>query len=190
VSPHAPALFDLARSPRSPLHRWRRRARCLLLAAPLLGACAFNDHGLVRVHRYENDSAVLLHLTAIGAHLVTYAGDAGLTLGYSDRTYVFPRTDGPVHVPMSAVADPDAWQRTGRLHAVDANPARSDEPVMRVARTGGLSLDANRNRVGLALGVAYRAALWLPVDGSRVVRIHYAPGDDAGVQVIIHQEAK
>jgi len=186
VTSHAPAPFGVARP--QPAPRCRCRALSLLLVAPFLGACALNDHGFVRVRRFENDSAVLLRLTAIGAHLVMYSGDAGLTLGYSDRTYVFPRLDRSVRVPMSRLVDPGSWDRLGRLHPTESEGATLGAPIMRVARTGGISFDANRNRVGVALGFAYRSALWLPTDGSRVVLIRYASGDDAVAQVIIDQE--
>jgi len=188
VSSHAPAPFEVARPQPAPARRCRCRALCLLLVAPFLGACALNDHGFVRVRRFENDSAVLLRLTAIGAHLVTYSGDAGLTLGYSDRTYVFPRSGRSVRVPMSRLVDPGSWDRLGLLRPAESDGATIGAPIMRVARTGGISFDANRNRAGVALGFAYRSALWLPSDGSRVVLIRYASGDDAGAQVIIDQE--
>ncbi len=183
MSSHVPASFEVAR----PQPARRRQTLCLLLAVPFLGACALNDHGFVRVRRFENDGAVLLRLTAIGAHLVTYPGDAGLTFGYSDRMYVFPRLDRRMRVPMSTLLDPGSWERLGRLHRAESDGASLGAPIMRVAKTGGISFDANRNRAGVALGFAYRSALWLPTDGSRVVLIRYASGDDAGAQVIIDQ---
>ena len=126
----------------------------------------------------------------IGAHLITYPGDAGLILGYSDRTYIFARSDAPAAIDPTTLTLPQQWETAGSLRATDAQVRHADAPLMRVAKTAGLSIETNRNRVGLSLGFANRYALSISTSGSRVVLIRHVAGDYAGTQVIISEEER
>lgn len=183
------SLLSLGRNRLPSRARATGESLLLLLSAVLpLGGCALNDHGLVRVRRFENDSAVILRVTAIGVHLITAWSDGGLTLGYSDRTYVFPRADASVRIPLPIPDDPEQWEQVGRVSLVDTDLPPVDAPILRMARTGGLSVDTNARRIGVSLGYGHRSALWLPTDGSRVVLIRHAAGNDAGARVFIYRE--
>jgi hypothetical protein len=154
----------------------------------LLEACAFNDVGLVRVRHYENDSALMVDLEAWGAHLLTTAGDAGLTFGHARRKYVFQRDGGPTSVPLSALTEPSA----GEMHAATCDPCPSlaslGGPLFTARQISGVALDANDARAGLSLGLRSSAVLALPVNGSRLVLIKYSHGDDTPPRVIVSKE--
>ncbi len=140
----------------------------LLLVAVLNGGCAVNDIGLVRVRRFENESASVVSLESWGAHLLTAAGDAGLTL--------FRRGEVQLSVPLAAITGDGAAD----LHPAVCDPcpglAGLGTPVFRAGTIAGASLDTNRDRIGVSLGLRQRAVLELPAEGSTVVFLRYRPG--------------
>lgn len=149
-------------------------------------SCALNEHGVVRVERFENESAVLLRLTALGAHLVTDFDDVGLTLGYAQRTYVFARGDADPEVSLAMLLDPDRWADGGKL-APGSDGSASGPPVLRASSVRGMTLDLNTARVGFGIGAAERAALVIPDDGTVVVVRYRSSGEGLPI-VIIHPE--
>ena len=149
-----------------------------------------NDFGLVRVNRYENQSALAVTLETWGAQLLTGSGDAGLTFGYARRTYVFPRSDGPAVVPMAALSDPSA----GEMASVPCESCPGleslGEPVLSASKVVGLSFDTNSSRVGIGFGLRYRTVLDLPSDGSQVLLLKLKEGDQRSLHVIIGKEVE
>ena len=158
----------------------------VVLAVLLNGGCAVNDLGLVRVRRFQNESAYVVSLESWGAHLLTAAGDAGLTIGWTRRVYVFPRAESDVAVPLDVLTDEDKLKPT---------PCEScppiwtlGDPVFHAGTTVGATIDTNRRRMGSSLGYSQRAAIELPADGTTVMVLRYRPGSVP--QVIIGREIK
>jgi hypothetical protein len=162
----------------------------VLVMATSLAACAVNDFGLTRVHRFENDSTSMIRLETWGAHLLTAAGDAGLSVGYARRTYVYRRGGAAAEVPLSAFTERSA----GRMHAVDCNPCAAlsslGKPVFRAAEVVGLAIETNADRVGVAIGLRQTAALRLPSDGNETILLKYSSDGDESPQVIIAREVE
>jgi hypothetical protein len=188
-SSSAKYLLTLALAALLRRQRLTATASLLICCAGLLHGCAVNDIGLVRARHYENDSTLMIDLQAWGAHLLTIPGDAGLTLGYSRRKYLFRRDGGAATVRFSTVVEhPSA----GVMHAAACDPCPSlgslGEPFFSAKQVTGLTLDTNANRVGLNLGVRQTAILVLPADGSEVVLIKYSNHDDAALRAIVSKE--
>jgi hypothetical protein len=158
------------------------------LLAVLSAGCAVNDLGLVRVRHYENDSAFVVALQSWGVQLLTIPGNAGLTLGYSRRTFVFRRDGAAATVPLAALLDTGAGET--RPAACDPCPtlASLGRPIFLASKIVGVSLDTNADRVGVALGLRYRTILTLPADGSDAVLLRYESEDDRSPRVIIGKE--
>jgi hypothetical protein len=161
-------------------------AGSLLLLATLHWGCAVNDWGLVRVRHAENVTARMVRLETWGAHLVTGANDAGVTLGHSSRTYVFAIDGAAATISIGTITGEN---RAARMHAADCNPCPAltslGSPILRITRSTGLALDANAGRVGIALGLRQRAALQLPSNEIVVVSVRYDSSDDAAPEVSI-----
>jgi hypothetical protein len=157
------------------LRTGRAGAHVLVLVAALAG-CAWNDHGLVRVERLENDTARLVRLDAWGAHLVTGSPDGGLTLGHSQREYLYPREDAPpgaaVTFDAAQVMDEAAARLTPAATAAAPSPS-GGPPVVTIVRTGGVSFDLSATRIGLHLGVRSRAMLSIARDADVLVHVRF-----------------
>jgi len=74
------------------------RLSCTLLALlPLLGGCAVDRTGMLWARVVPADRAWVLQVHAPGAYLQTdNPGDAGLTIGYARRAYVFSADEVPM----------------------------------------------------------------------------------------------
>jgi hypothetical protein len=146
-----------------------------LLLSLALGGCAVDDRGLVRVRHYDGETARMVALDAWGVHVITGASDAGVTLGHSQRTYVFAKEGAPgaafplAEMPSRARLRESTGDDVGRLR--DLGP-----PLATIVRTSGLALQTGGSRAGLLLGARLRAALRLPADGSRVLYLSYRAG--------------
>ncbi len=160
-------------------------AGSLLLA---LASCAVNDRGLVRVERFESETTVLLRLTTLGAHLITDFDDAGLTLGYSQRTYAFARGDVADNVSAEGVKDPARWVELGTLTPSSVD-SRVGPPILRTSNVSGVFFDTNATRIGFGIGVAERAALIVPNDEGMTVVVQYRSAEGGMPSVIVqHKE--
>ena len=123
--------------------------------ATACGGCAVNQHGLVQVQTANVPGGESIRLRSLGLHLVTWKADAGLTMGWSDRTYVF-RSEPPL--PGSSASRGESAERSN----LDGNDA--DDPVVILDRRVGVAVDINARRVGLTLGVRRSASLRLPAN--------------------------
>jgi hypothetical protein len=129
----------------------------------------------VRVRHYDGETARMVALDAWGVHVITGASDAGVTLGRSQRTYVFAKEGEPgaafplAEMPSRARLRESTGDDVGRLR--DLGP-----PLATIVRTSGLALQTGGSRAGLLLGARLRAALRLPADGSRVLYLSYRAG--------------
>jgi len=69
------------------------RALSVAAAFGLLGGCAVDTVGILASRVTPADSAVVIDLYTVGAHLRTRPGDRGLTMGLARRSYVFAAED-------------------------------------------------------------------------------------------------
>jgi hypothetical protein len=146
----------------------------VLLSLTTVG-CAVNDRGLVRVRHYDGETARMVTLNAWGLHLMTTAADGGVTLGRSQRSYVFAKEGASgAAFPLAEMA---ARARLHESTGEDAGAFRDlGEPLATIVRTSGIALQTSGSRTGLLLGVRLRAALRVPADGSRVLYLSYRAG--------------
>jgi hypothetical protein len=70
-----------------------RRAIAVAGISGLLHACAIDRAGSVAARVTQTDSAVVMDLYTLGAHLRPRAADRGLTIGLAQRSYVFAVED-------------------------------------------------------------------------------------------------
>jgi hypothetical protein len=129
----------------------------------VVSSCTIDNYGATAARISKSESALVFDVYAIGGQLRTRADDAGLSLGYTKRSYVFapPSDGGPsegwhyFHVPLP------------------------DQPAVALnLTTVGLDLRAVRSAVGLALG--YRASTILAQvdrDSHVVLVIRYKPSE-------------
>lgn len=141
---------------------------CVSLLLALSSGCAIDTSGLAYVTRTENESAHVVHITVWGFHLLTSGSDAGLTLGRSEREYVYMREDEPLTRAESPLTCAPLTVARGA-----ALPRRSDSPLLADIRTTGLAFDANATRVGLSLGMRRRTALRVALDAEVVLTIQF-----------------
>jgi hypothetical protein len=163
-----------------------------LALATLAQGCSVNDVGLIRVRHLESDSARVVRLEAWGLHLLTRTEDAGVTLGHSDRTYVFAREGyHGASFSLSALA---ADSKTRRLRPAPCEPCPAlgslGRSLAQFTRTTGMRFDANAARVGFALGSQTRAALRLRLDQPLILLMRSNPEDLEAGEVYIAPEVK
>jgi len=162
-----------------------------LATVALASGCSVNDLGLVRVRHLESDSARVVRLDAWGLQILTRAEDAGLTLGPSERMYVFPKaTDSAARLPLSVLVERAG---AGRLHPATCDPCPGlralGSSLAWTTRTTGIRVDANGRRIGVMLGLQTRAALRLPLDAPTVLLLKSHPNDPEAGEVYIAREA-
>lgn len=158
-----------------------------LISVALAQACSVNDVGLVRVRHLESDSARVVRLEAWGVQILARSEDAGITLGHSDRTYVFAREgQHGVSLPLSVLAA-DSEARRLRPVACDPCPGLGSlgRSLAQITRTTGVRFDANPARVGLALGFQTGAALRLRLDEPIVLFMKSDPENPEAGEVYI-----
>jgi hypothetical protein len=159
----------------------------LIVALPAIAGCALNDYGLVRVRRFENESARVVQVQSWGLQVLTVSGDRGATFGYTNRTYVFRRADGPVGVPLDVLRGARSPMRP-----CESCPRLGDlgTPIFRAGAGVGITLELNREMVGVGVGLRRRAALRLPVDDPTVILLRYESTADTPPYVVIGKEMK
>jgi hypothetical protein len=69
------------------------RAAAAAVVSGLLGGCAINATGALVSRVTPADSAVVIDLYTLGAHVRTRAEDPGLTIGLARRSYVYAAED-------------------------------------------------------------------------------------------------
>jgi hypothetical protein len=123
------------------------------VAASLAGGCAVGEVGALHANVTHADGAVVVEIAGHGLWLRGRDGDAGLSLGYSRRVYVFP-------------ADAAGLPAEGRhLFAVALPEAAS---VAAHSETYGLELRAAAAELSLTVGVASHTQLAL-IDAEEAV---------------------
>jgi hypothetical protein len=152
------------------LARGRARATALAAAALLvLAGCATGTGGLVAGEVVEADGARVIVVRGYGLQVRTEPIDAGLTLGYARRTYVYPDTTPGLPAPGSYIL----WI-----------PQPATAPVALDGAAIGLDLQASRLNLGMTIG--YRGTSLLthvPVGESIFVSLRFAPTDPAATRL-------
>jgi hypothetical protein len=135
----------------------------------LLGGCSTTS-GLLIADVHRTSGAWVVAIEGVGAAFRSVASDAGLTLGYDRRTYVYPERIG----------DPP---RQGRHYFFLQLP--KSLPVMIDTRAIGLDVRASSVEVGVTLG--YRAAAMLvpvPITQSLYMRLKFSSADIKATELI------
>lgn len=128
----------------------------------LLSGCS-TASGLLVADVYRTEGAWVVVIEGLGATVRTLADDAGLTLGYERRIYVYPETS-------------DDLPSEGRHHWSVRLPKKP--ALARNTRTIGLELRTSGVDLGITLG--YRDASLLahvPVGESIYMRLSFLPDD-------------
>lgn len=108
-----------------------RQGCWLLLAAALLGGCAFDNVGLLASRVTSAEGAWVVDVYSAGAYLHTRGDDPGLQLGAGRRSYVFDKRDENELTPgwhYFTVPLPDraSYARDSRSYGLDTTFARND----------------------------------------------------------------
>lgn len=152
---------------------FRRRGICVMASIPLVLAtsgCAVDNHGVVLGRITHADGAVVADLYAIGLHLKTRPGDAGVVLGYSRASYVF--------------ADLPAKPLPGaRWHAFSV-PLPAVAPTAIHVESVGASAHATVASSGATLGYrAYTVLAQLRNESSSSFAVRFRPDSPAATRV-------
>lgn len=120
-----------------------------MLAAALLGGCAFDTVGLLASRVTSAQGAWVVDVYSAGAYLHTRADDPGLQLGVGRRSYVFEkRHEGELtpgwHYFSAPLPDRASYARDSRSYGFDTTFARDDLSV-----TLGLRATTVLARVGV-----------------------------------------
>ncbi len=162
----------------------------LLLCLLLFGSsgCAVNGSGLVKVRHYENDTAYVVSWEVWGGHVITNAMDAGVTLGYSQRTYIYPKFaahqgsgEGSLVLPFR-LSGHEVTEVTEER--TEAPPALGDMVAL-ARQVIGASLAFNRAGVGVSLGMQTREMMWLPCDFEGTVLLKHSLGNDDKTEIYV-----
>lgn len=168
------------------MNKWERSFPLLFLLC--IAGCAVNGSGLVKVKHYENDTAYVVSWEAWGGHFVTDSMDAGLTLGYSKRTYIYPKPSsrqrgneeswvGPLLLTGHEVAEVDRER--------EMRPSTVTDIVAMASKVVGASLALNRTRVGLSFGVQAREMIWLSRDFDGIVFLKHNLKNEGETKVYV-----
>lgn len=103
----------------------------LLLAAALLGGCAFDTVGLLASRVTSAEGAWVVDVYSAGAYLHSRADDPGLQLGVGRRSYVFDKRDGHELTPgwhyfTAPLPDRPSYARDSRSYGIDTTFASND----------------------------------------------------------------
>jgi hypothetical protein len=147
----------------------------LLLAAVLLGGCAYDNVGLLASRVTSAEGAWVVDVYSAGAYLHTRADDPGLQLGAGRRSYVFDKRD--------------AHELTPGWHYFTA-PLPDRPSYARDSRSYGLDTTFARNDVSVTLGLrATTVMARVAADDSQFWRLTYAPAHPAMTKLEIVQES-
>lgn len=152
---------------------FRRRALCVMTPIALVLAasgCAVDNHGVVLGRITHADGAVVADLYAIGLHLKTRPGDAGLVLGYSRASYVFADSPGK---PLPGAG----W------HAFSV-PLPTVPPTAMHVESVGASAHATVASSGATLGYrAYTVIAQLRSESNSSFAVRFRPDSPAATRV-------
>lgn len=144
---------------------------CALVALVSAG-CSIDGAGIGVSRRYyanADGSGTAVEIGAAGVSIRTAPIDRGMTLGWARRTYLLPGNLPPG-------TDPPSSDDGAVLRPVDPFDWRPRDVLAVNGRTGGLSVDVSRSRLGLSLGIRQRAVLRMDGRASRWVYIQQIPG--------------
>jgi hypothetical protein len=140
-----------------------------LLFVLAVAGCAPGAAGLVSGEVVEADGARVIVVRGYGLQLRAEPSDAGLTLGYARRTYVYPDTT------------PGFPERESYWFWV---PQPASPPVAWAGEAIGLDLRAAPSIWGITLGFRGAAVLaQLPAGETVYRRLHFAPDDPASTRL-------
>lgn len=146
-----------------------RRSRALrpvvfaVLTAQAGAGCAIDGVGAVAGRVIHADGAVVVRTYALGVEGRTRAEDAGLTLGYSARTYVFAASEAETPEP--------GWH-------VFSVPLPRQPTVALQAEVVGVEARTSSREVGVSLGYRETTVLTaVAADASMVREFRFAPGE-------------
>lgn len=156
-----------------------------VLLTNLITGCAINDAGFVKVKHFENKTVHMVNLKAYGCFLSTNEADAGLTIGFIERQYFYPKNKQFEEIDLSnmllqAKGDRLLVQEKGLV-----SNDFSDKAIAWLTKTEGLSINTNSHRMGISLGLVKSQAIKLSreFDGVFIFK-HIADGD---TRVFYHQ---
>lgn len=131
------------------------------VCASALTGCAIDDKGLVTVKHFENKTVHMVKLKSFGFFISTKKADAGLSIGFTERSYFYPKESEFSQFDLSNIlntVEDDQFETKPELEAVD----NSLIPFAWINHSNGLSINSNANKVGLSLGFNKGHRIQLP----------------------------
>ena len=147
----------------------------------LIQGCAVNNIGLVKVRHFENKTVHMVNLKTIGGFISTNEADAGLTFGFTERTYFYPKDINFTEVDPTSVLIQADEDHLIELEKDEAILDYSDKPIAWISDTIGLTFNTNRHRVGFSLGIAKNQAIRLHRDFDGVFIFKHISGEETKV---------
>ncbi|MCK5353836.1 MAG: hypothetical protein KAJ63_01855 [Methyloprofundus sp.] len=140
--------------------------------------CAINNTGLIEVKHFENETIHMVKLKTFGGFLSTNEADAGLTFGFTERQYFYPKNklsmkDGLSNMLLLANKDRLVEQENGQT-----NIDYSDKAIAWISNTNGLIFNTNSHKVGLSLGVSKSQMIKLHRNFNGVFIFKYISGNE------------
>lgn len=129
-------------------------------AATLTG-CAIDDKGFVAVKHFENKTVHMVKLKSLGFFISTKKADAGLSIGFTERSYFYPKDSEFSQFDLNHILntiEDDQFEPKPELEAVDNLLI----PFAWINHTNGLSINSNADKVGLSLGINKGYRIQLP----------------------------
>ena len=153
----------------------------IVLFFNLIQGCAVNNIGLVKVRHFENKTVHMVNLKAFGCFLSTNEADAGLTFGFTERRYYYPKDKQIMEMDLTSMlmlAEED--------HLIEQEKDQSivdysDKAIAWLSDTKGLTFNANSHRVGFSLGITQSQAIKLHKDFDGVFIFRYISGGETNV---------
>ena len=136
-------------------------------------ACAIDGSGTLYADVSDGGDATIVRTVGVGLQVRTRKDDAGLSLGVSERTYVFPK---------AGIGEPPS---AGRHYLHVALP---DEPSLAVTSfTAGAELSMSPEAIDLVVGLTQRVVLArLPVATDAALSVSFDGSASEPFQVTIH----
>jgi len=136
----------------------------VLLFLNLIQGCAINNFGIVKVRHFENETVHMVNLKVFGGFLSTNEADAGLTFGFTERRYFYPKNTQLMKMDLTSMLKLIEKDHLIEQKQNQSNINYSDTAIAWLTESNGLTLNTNSHQVGFFLGISKTQILKLHKD--------------------------